>query len=88
MSLSRSQKSRFPKALRDSMTIEQRAEFLLKDAENQAWVQLARGKYGQFGYWAAKTVQFRQLLGKTHEPAPFKALVDLARGTLSKEPDL
>lgn len=60
-------------------SVEDHAKFLLSDAENEAWVRLAQGKYGQFGYWAAKVVQFRELLGLTHTPTPFKELVLLAR---------
>ena len=69
---------RLPKALADTMTLEARAEFYLRDAEALAWLNLSRGKWGQFGYWAAKVVQFRELLGKSHEPSPFRELQTLA----------
>lgn len=44
-----------------------------------AWKSLKQGKFSQFGYWSAKAVQFRELLGKSHEPSPFADLVKLAK---------
>lgn len=60
-------------------SVEAHAKFLLEDATTRAWTELARGKYGQFGYWAAKVVQFRELLGETSSPSPFREIVQLAR---------
>ena len=56
-----------------------KAEALLAEAESRAWIELARGKYSQFGYWAAKSVQFRELLGLSHGPSPFRVLRDEAK---------
>ena len=67
-------------------TLEAHAKHLLADAENQAWIQLARGKYSQLGYWAAKVVQFRELLGESHTPTPFRELVRLARSRMKGDP--
>lgn len=62
-----------------SESVEERGLRLLSEAEDNAWRTLAQGKFSLFGYWAAKVVQFRELLGKSHEPGPFHALVEQAR---------
>lgn len=62
--------------------IKARAEELLVEAERQAWNALAHGKESQFGYWAAKVVQVRELLGRSHEPSPFAGLRETARQVL------
>jgi hypothetical protein len=59
--------------------IQQKAEKLLGKATMNAWKSLSQGKFSQFGYWAAKVVQFRELLGKSYEPSPFSDLVKIAR---------
>jgi hypothetical protein len=59
-------------------TVEEKAEQLLADAIDNAWNSLAHGKFSLFGYWAAKVVQFRELLGKSREPGPFHDLVQTA----------
>ena len=58
--------------------IQQKAEKLLDEATMNAWKSLKQRKFSQFGYWAAKVVQFRELLGKSHEPSPFSDLVKMA----------
>ena len=62
------------------MELEAKARKLLEEAEEKAWKSLAAGKFSQFGYWAAKEVQFRELLGESHKPSPFNELVKLATG--------
>ena len=69
----------------ESNDIEDRARELLTEAEIKAWRSLAQGKHSQFGYWAAKVVQLRELLGKSHEPSPFSELVKLAKNTISEK---
>lgn len=59
--------------------IQQKAEKLLDEATMNAWKSLSQGKFSLFGYWAAKVVQFRELLGKSHEPSPFSDLVKMAK---------
>ena len=59
--------------------IQQKAEKLLDEATMNAWRCLSQGKFSLFGYWAAKVVQFRELLGKSHEPSPFSDLVKMAK---------
>ena len=59
--------------------IQQKAEKLLAEATMNAWKSLGQGKFSLFGYWAAKVVQFRELLGKSHEPSPFSELVKIAK---------
>ena len=59
--------------------IQQKAEKLLDEAIINAWKSLSQGKFSLFGYWGAKVVQFRELLGKSHEPSPFSDLVKMAK---------
>lgn len=63
----------------DAEYIRQKAEKLLEEATMNAWKSLKQGKFSLFGYWSAKAVQFRELLGKSHEPSPFADLVKLAK---------
>lgn len=67
--------------------VRSRAESLLRDAESNAWLNLSRGKYSNFGYWAAKVVQLRALLGRTREPSPFRTLRELALARSVALPD-
>lgn len=55
------------------------------EAEVNAWRSLAQGKFSLFGYWAAKVVQFRELLGRSHDPSPFRELVKVARENQVKQ---
>ena len=55
-----------------------RAVLLLDESIEKAWKSLSQGKFSMFGYWAAKTVQMRELLGISHESSPFNALVKIA----------
>jgi hypothetical protein len=64
--------------------IQQKAEKLLDEATMNAWRCLSQGKFSLFGYWAAKVVQFRELLGKSHEPSPFSDLVKLAKSNFQQ----
>jgi hypothetical protein len=67
------------------MNIQEKAQALLNEAIEKAWDNLRRGKFSNFGYWAAKTVQFRELLGKSHEPSPFGSLVKFAKENRGKK---
>lgn len=69
----------------ESNDVEDRAKELLFEAENKAWRSLKQGKFSQFGYWAAKVVQFRELLGRSHEPSPFRGLTKFAKGKLKQK---
>jgi hypothetical protein len=60
-------------------SVQQKAEKLLEEAIEKAWRSLGQGKFSQFGYWAAKAVQFRELLGRSYEPSPFSDLVKIAK---------
>jgi len=51
----------------------------LQEAQDKAWDNLARGKFSNFGYWAAKVVQCREMLGLSHTPSPFSNLVKFAK---------
>lgn len=72
-------------ALQRGVAIEKRGESLLAEAEEKAWKSLAQGKYSQFGYWGAKVVQFRELLGKGSEPSPFRGLRVFAAGAVAAQ---
>ena len=63
-----------------------RAERLLREAEVNAWKALSQGKYSGFGYWAAKSVQFRELLGRSHTPSPFAELREFAKSIRGSVP--
>lgn len=56
------------------------------DAEIQAWKNLARYKFFNFGYWVGKWVGYNQCLEGTeyHTGSPFKNLVHEARDQLKK----
>lgn len=60
------------------MTIEQKLEHELAEAETKAWDSLARYKFQMFGYWAAIWVHVNRL-GDFKRPNPFSALVKEAR---------
>ena len=51
----------------------------MNEAETKAWENLNRGKFSNFGYWAAKVVQCREMLGISHTPSPFADLVKFAK---------
>lgn len=53
-------------------------EAALRQAEDDAWLNLSRGKYANFGYYAARTVVLRRILGRGRDPSPFRPLRDLA----------
>jgi hypothetical protein len=65
--------------VRNLRALKARAEALLLEAERKAWDSLAHNKEQGFGYWAAKVTQFRELLGRSHEPSPFASLRTAAR---------
>ena len=54
----------------------------LDRAERDAWKNLARYKFWQFGYYAARWVYLNWLAG-TKRPNPFRPLVWLARKTIA-----
>ena len=73
------------RSILESNDIEDRARELLFEAENKAWKSLGQGKYSQFGYWAAKVVQFRELLNESHSSSPFAELTKFAKGKFKQK---
>jgi len=52
-----------------------------ENAEKEAWKNLGRYKWSNFGYWAGVWVHYNRLLVGTpdHQGSPWKELVHLAR---------
>lgn len=53
----------------------------LDKAERDAWKNLARYKFWQFGYYAARWV-YVNAVTRSKRPNPFRSLVVLARETM------
>lgn len=54
----------------------------LDKAEHDAWKNLARYKFWQFGYYAARWVYVNQVT-RSKRPNPFRKIVMLARETIA-----
>jgi len=57
------------------------------NAEAEAWKNMARYKWSNFGYWAGVWVHYNRLLKGTphHMGSPWKSLVHAARDHMKKE---
>jgi len=65
------------------ITVVEKLETDLNEAEQKAWDSLARYKFQMFGYWAAIWVH-QNRIGGFKRPNPFKQLVAAARLRNSK----
>lgn len=62
----------------------QNLEIALNEAEDKAWLALAKYKFMMFGYWVAIWVHLNRI-GEFNKPNPFKPLVDLANSMVEEQ---
>lgn len=62
--------------------LEGRLAAKLQEAEAKAWAALAGYKFQMFGYWASIWVHLNKIQDRPL-PNPFRAVVELARGSRS-----
>jgi hypothetical protein len=60
------------------LTVAERLEAELDEAEAKAWESLARYKFQMYGYWVGVWVHLNRIAGGKR-PNPWRGLVDIAR---------